>query len=120
MDIGVEGSHEIMNGEITGDEVRNVVNNAKLKKSFGIDYLPNEVFKNEPLLHRLFSFYFKYSIVPSLWQTTVSRPIPHSGMKDFCDPMNDYGIVLAVIESKLYTALLTNQLTKFREKMKTK
>ena len=34
-----EHSHEIMDGELTEDEVRKVVNKAKLRKSTKIDYL---------------------------------------------------------------------------------
>ena len=109
-------NEDIMNGDITLEEVRKAISKAKNRKSPGIDGLPNEVYKNEQslkLIHGLFSFCYRNSLVPSIWQKSVVKPIPKSDMADPRSPLCYRGISLASTLSKLYTGILNTRLTTF-------
>lgn len=61
-------SNIFLNSDITQEEVRTAIDQAKLKKAVGVEEIPNEVLKSPSLLNVLFclfKFCFKHSIVPS-------------------------------------------------------
>ncbi len=65
ININTEG----MNADIAHEEVRIELNHVKLCKSVGIDLLPNEVLRTDPVypfLSKHFNMCFKYGIVPSV------------------------------------------------------
>ena len=67
-----------INSIITTDEIRNLVRKTKNGKSCGIDCIPYEVLKNEPvikMLHSLFQFIFDTGIIPSIWRQAIICPI---------------------------------------------
>ena len=68
-----------LNEDITFQEVLYAVKKVKLKKSSGINNIPNEVLKQPSiitLMHILFNYCFKNSIVPSAWLKGIIVPVP--------------------------------------------
>ncbi|VDH95785.1 Hypothetical predicted protein [Mytilus galloprovincialis] len=59
-----------LNDDINIEETKSAMKRLKSGKSVGVDNLPNEILKNENLLHiltKLFNLCFTSGIVPSLW-----------------------------------------------------
>lgn len=71
--------NDILNSEITLDEVLKVLDKAKENKTVGIDDLPNEVLKNSNLCNALYCLCyicFHNGIIPSVWNRSIIKPIP--------------------------------------------
>ncbi len=108
--------NEILNKDITLQEVKEVINKAKCSKSPGIDNLPYEVYKNDSVtlvLTQLFQKCLERNRIPSIWSSAIIQPIPKSKDKDNRVPLNYRGISLLCCAAKLYSAVLSNRLTSF-------
>ena len=60
-----------INTNITIEEIRRLVYKTKNGKSCGIDSIPYEVLKYEPIvavIHSLFQLIFETGIIPSVWR----------------------------------------------------
>jgi hypothetical protein len=105
---------ELINDEISREEVEVLVKRAKRGKAVGVDNIPNEILKNElsiSLLHSLFTSCFESGLVPSLWNKVLIKPIPKGHAADRKNPKFYGGISLISCIGKLYSALLNQRLT---------
>ena len=88
---------DILNTDITYQEVENSVLRAKLRKASGFDGIPAEVLRFEScidLLYKIISHCFKNGEVPTEWTKGIINPIPKPDAKDARDPLNYRGISL--------------------------
>ena len=72
-------TNDMVNAEISYDEIEKLVNKAKNNKAVGIDEIPYEILKNHDVimaLLKLFQSYFKYGQIPSIWLKAIITPIP--------------------------------------------
>ena len=79
-----ENFNVYLNEDINFQEVLYAVKKVKLKKSSGIDNIPNKVLKQPSiitLMHIFFNYCFKNSIVPSAWLKGIIVPVPKGCMK---------------------------------------
>jgi hypothetical protein len=109
---------DVINDEITKSEIETVIKNAKNGKAYGIDKLPNEVFKNELsvlLIHKLLHLCFESGISPSSWGRTIIKPIPKGSTSDTRNPRLYRGISLISCLGKLYSSVLNQRLSVFLE-----
>ncbi len=77
--------NDLLNDDITLEEVEIVVNILKKNKACGFDCITNECLKNndvKTMLYNLFKLYFEYGKIPSLWLKPIIIPIPKSSNKD--------------------------------------
>jgi hypothetical protein len=109
-------SNHILNHNIQEGEVEKVIMKAKNGKSAGIDYLPNEVYKNENVIKvvtKLFQLCLDSGKIPSIWRKAIVAPIPKCDKNDPRIPMNYRGISLLCCSAKLYTRLLNSRIDNF-------
>lgn len=88
-----------LNHEITMEEVKRAIDNAKLKKASGIEGIPNEALKTLQLLEILFHLFktcFDHGIIPSTWHKTIIKPVPKPSRNDPRMPLNYRGISLLI------------------------
>ena len=107
-----------LNHAITISEVTQALRDAKLKKSVGIDNLPNEILKHDntiQLLHVFFSNIFESGITPSIWKMAIIKPIPKSAMTDPRLPLQYRGISLLSTMYKIFSSILNSRISKCAE-----
>ncbi len=78
-------SNPELNRPLSFDEIEKTVLRLKNKKASGIDCIPNEVLKKHDvmlLLYNLFTKYFEYCILPTIWLKSIISPVPKSSSKD--------------------------------------
>lgn len=110
--------NQLLNSDITLEEVSKAVECAKLRKASGIEGLSNEVLKTPKLLQFLTHFMqvcFKSSIVPSDWYKSLIKPIPKSAKNDPRVPLNYRGVSLLSTVSKLFSNILNCRLSQYLE-----
>ncbi len=110
--------NKILNKNFSIMEVKHMVLKAKNKKAVGLDKVPNEMFKNDPMISVLLEFFqacFDSSLIPDLWRQSLIFPIPKDPKKDKRIPLNYRGISLLSTISKLYTAILNKRILDFAE-----
>ncbi|XP_051813220.1 uncharacterized protein LOC110949666 isoform X1 [Acanthochromis polyacanthus] len=103
------GRNDLLNLDITVEEVQRTISSAKPNKAVGIEQLPNEALKAPSLvnvLHCLFQACFDHAVIPSVWYQSVIKPIPKSTKLDPREPLNYRGISLISTVYKLYSAIL--------------
>jgi hypothetical protein len=108
---------DILNENITEEEVRKCVETSKSGKSPGFDSVPIDVLKTGNVNHylwQLFSTCFENGIIPTQWNKIIIRPIPKKG-KNPKVPLNTRGINLIVAIAKLYTLVLNTRFKYFLE-----
>lgn len=74
-------TNDVLNCEITVEEVQTVIEKTKPYKAVGVDELSNEVLKCPKLLktlHCLFKYYFQSGFIPLVWYKSIIQPIPKS------------------------------------------
>lgn len=111
-------TNDMVNADISYDEIEKLVNKAKNNKSVGIDNIPYEVLKHHDVimvLFQLFQSYFKYGKIPSIWLKAIITPIPKSAMKDLYSPLQYRGISLLSNICKIYSGLLNSRITNYCE-----
>ncbi len=104
----------IINGEITEDEVSNAIKNLKNGKAAGIDDFVNEYFKySTPALIsiycKLFNVVFNTGVVPESWSNGIICPI-YKNKGDASDPDNYRAITLISCLGKLFTSIINSRL----------
>ncbi len=107
-----------LNRPISLDEVKKVVSKAKNGKAVGMDNIPNEILKCQPIigaLHALFQLCFDSGKVPTIWTKSIISPIPKNRTNDPRVPLNYRGISLLSCVYKLYSATLNTRLIKHLE-----
>ncbi len=115
-DVIHDNSEDNLNCDISFFEVRKSVLSAKMKKACGTDRLFAEVFKNDAvitILHALYNFCFKYSIIPDIWKDGIIAPIYKAG--DLYCSTNYRGITLQNVSCKIYSDILNRRLLRWME-----
>ena len=100
------------------NEVKKVIENAKLNKSIGIDNLPYEIFKNGKLtqvLAKLFNKVYDTCIIPTIWRLAIIKPLPKNSTMDPRLPLQYRGISLLSTLYKLYASVLNNRIVNVAE-----
>ncbi len=109
-------SNEVLNREISVNEVISAVQKLKVRKAIGIDLIPNEVIKCPEvavLFNKLFNVCLSSGLLPSVWQNAWIKPIPKGASKDPYVPLNYRGISLLSCVAKTYTGILNTRLSNF-------
>jgi len=120
MDMDMFEENAELNGDVSFDEMEQMISRLKAGKACGVDGIPNEVLKNRNVMIILMKFFnacFRHNVVPSIWAKAIINPIPKSSAKDPYVPINYRGISLLSCVSKLFTGILNNRLTKYYELM---
>ena len=117
--IDLNNENEILNSQITGQEILNCIKNLKNNKSFGNDVILNEYIKSTanqmlPIYINLFNLIFDTGILPDIWLEGIIRPI-YKRKGDVENPENYRPITILSCFSKLFTSVLNARLTKFVE-----
>ena len=103
-----------INDAITLEEVVYAISVAKLRKAVGIDNLPNEILKNEntyKLMHVLFSQIFESGVMPTIWKSSIIKPIPKSALLDSRLPLQYRGISLLSTVYKIFSSVLNRRIS---------
>ncbi len=106
------------NRPFTTAEVTKLVNKAKKRKVAGVDGLVYEVLKNTTAVQALlglFNYCLKNGIVPEMWRREIISPIPKGGSSDPRIPLSYRGISLLSVVGRLYTAGISNRLSRYLE-----
>jgi hypothetical protein len=96
--------NDVLNSQITEEEVQKAVMKTKSGKSCGIDELPYEVLKSNAvikILHKMFMFYFDTGITPSIWRKAIICPLLKDPSSDPLLPLNYRGISLLSAVTKI-------------------
>ena len=108
----------MLNCDITLEEVEKMTRKLKCKKACGFDLIPNEVLKKPEIhtvLSKLYNLFFKYGMVPSVWLKSIINPIPKSATKDPHVPLNYRGISLLSCVCKGYSSILNRRISNYCE-----
>ena len=114
----LNGDGDVLNRDISFEEVRRVVSNLKYKKAVGVDMIPNEILKDNCVilaLQCLFQKCFQFGHIPSIWLKAIVFPVPKSATKDPYIPLNYRGISLLSCISKVYSSVLNNRIMEYYE-----
>ena len=106
---------QILNKDISIEEVKDGVNGLKNGKAAGEDLILNEFLKNSKVaalsaLARLFNECLKFEVYP--WNTTLITPLHKKGCPH--EPDNYRAIAVGSNIGKLFSSLLLNRLLEFR------
>ena len=108
----------ILDADITVNEINTAINNANKGEASGIDEIHVEFLANENavrFLYKLFNVCFVNGIFPLMWKKGIICPVPKSNMPDGRDPKCYRGISLAVSSYKLYCSVLNSRLNDWAE-----
>ena len=113
-----EEQNEILNGQITKEEVLLAIRKIKNKKSAGPDGIIGELIKyagslTVNFLLRFFNALFDRGLYPEIWSESVIIPLYKKG--DVNNAENYRGISLCNVTSKLYSTVINNRLQKWVE-----
>ena len=111
--------NEILNGNISEDEIIHAVNEMKNGKAPGYDQIVNEYIKTTidiflPLYLKLFNKILDTGIIPEVWTLGIILPI-YKNKGDPLNPDSYRGITLVSCVGKIFTAILNTRLTKFAD-----
>ena len=110
--------NHVLNKNITMNEVEFVIDRLKNRKAPGIDKIPNEVLRANPVkqcLHKFFQYYFDTGLLPSCWSNAIIKPIPKSKSNDPRIPLNYRGINLLSCIYKCYSCVINRRLLEYLE-----
>ncbi len=110
--------NQVLNRNISADEINKVIDKLKSKKAPGLDNIPNEVLKSVAIrncLLKLFQYYFDTGLFPNCWNRAIIKPIPKSRSKDPRIPLNDRGINLLSSVYKAYGCIINKRIVSFLE-----
>ena len=115
VDIDLHDNNDILNSQITDQEIMNCIKNLKNNKAFGNDIILNEYIKTTanqllPIYTNLFNLIFETGIIPEIWLEGIIRPIYKGNAEN---PENYRPITILSCFSKLFTAVLNTRLTKY-------
>ncbi|VDI60035.1 Hypothetical predicted protein [Mytilus galloprovincialis] len=89
--------NNILNVNISRNEINSIVMQAKLRSASGYDEIPYDVLKFPvviEILHNLFQLIFDSSLIPSAWRKSIICPILKDPSSDARIPMNYRGVSL--------------------------
>ena len=117
VDIDLHDNNDILNSQITDQEIMNCIKNLKNNKAFGNDIILNEYIKTTanqllPIYTNLFNLIFETGIIPEIWLEGIIGPI-YKNKGNAENPENYRPITILSCFSKLFTAVLNTRLTKY-------
>ena len=109
---------ELLDSEITEDEVRKAIRSLKSGKAAGADQVINEFLKSTervilPFLVKLCNAIFNQGIFSEEWTKSIIVPLHKKGDSD--NPDNYRGLSLLSSLSKVFTSVLNARLTEWAE-----
>ena len=110
---------DILNRDITEEEITKAIKSLKRGKSPGIDLIENDHLKDSaqyllPLLSKYFNQILDSGILPECWLTGIIKPI-YKGKGDNADVNSYRPITLLSCFGKLFTSILNTRLKIFLE-----
>jgi hypothetical protein len=112
-----EITNEMLNLDISMEEVSWATGKTKLGKSSGYDNITNEILKSEHMtktLHTLYARCFNTGIAPEQWFKSIITPIYKQG-KEKNEPLSHRGISLMSTVAKVFDSILTNRVNHYLE-----
>ena len=111
-------NNDLLNVDITVEEVKKAVKSLKNNKACSIDCITNEMIKASctvllPLYVTIFNLVLKSGIYPNIWRENFIKPIFKGGNVN--DPSCYRGIAISSCLSKLFTGVLFNRLDFYLE-----
>ncbi|CAG2253657.1 unnamed protein product [Mytilus edulis] len=94
---------DMLDCEISVEEVFNVLKCSKNGKSPGYDEIPVELYKNQTMLNaltRVFNICFDSGKVPAMWSKGIITPIPKSSTSDPRDPLSYRGLMHSIVNGE--------------------
>ena len=115
----LDGHTEILNVEFTFEEIQASISKLKNNKTPGLDLLRNEFLKyaSDDLKHffcKFFNFILNSGVVPDMWCKGLIMPL-YKNKGDKKDPDNYRGITLLSCLGKLFTACISDRISKFMD-----
>ena len=109
-------NNELLNVDITAEDVQKAVKSLKLNKACSVDCITNEMIKASSgvILYMyvdIFNLVLKSGLYPSIWRENLIKPIFKGG--NAFDPSCYRGIAISSCLSKLFTRVLFNRLDKY-------
>ncbi|CAC5418534.1 unnamed protein product [Mytilus coruscus] len=108
---------EILNNDISYDDVKKAVYRAKLNEAGGLDQICAEFLRNTScvnILFKIIKYAFDNGVVPATWNNILINPILKPD-KDYRDPLGYRGIALMSIPCKIYADILNTRLSSWLE-----
>ncbi|VDI71128.1 Hypothetical predicted protein [Mytilus galloprovincialis] len=108
---------EILNNDISYDDVEKAVCRAKLHKAGGLDQICAEFLRNnscENILFKIIKYAFDNGDVPATWNNILINPILKPD-KDYRDPLGYRGIALMSMPCNIYADILNTRLSSWLE-----
>ncbi|XP_071123270.1 uncharacterized protein [Mytilus edulis] len=115
----IQGVNEVLNSEITTEEISKCIRDLKNGKASGDDLIINEFMKSTshifiPVYVKLFNMIFDSGILPDIW--LMGNIIPfYKNKGDQSDPQNYRPITILSCLGKLFTSVLNLRLSSFLE-----
>ena len=114
-----ENKENMLNCEISFDEIEKAMKNLKTNKSCGIDKILNEHIKYsyssmKHVYYKLFKLILDTGIFPKLWSSGIIHPI-YKNKGDPSIPSNYRTITLLNCLGKLFTSILNTRFNKYTE-----
>ena len=115
----IENGDEILNGEITEEEIICAIKDLKNGKAPGCDDVVNEYIKSTkdlfmPLYLKLFNLILDSGVIPEIWLSGIIVPI-YKNRGDPSNPDSYRGITLLSCVGKLFTSILNTRLSKYAD-----
>ena len=110
---------EVLNINFTLDEIKFIISKLKNNKTPGLDLLRNEFLKIAPndlveFICNFFNFILNSGLIPDVWCKGMIMPL-YKNKGDKKDPDNYRGITLLSCLGKLFTACISDRISKFMD-----
>ena len=108
---------EILDHEITREEVEFVLSKQNNNKAPGIDGIPIEYWKNFvpfiDIITEMFNMFFSSGSYPESWKSAIITPVPKKG--DLAEPSSYRGISILPSLSKVYAGVLNKRFIRWAD-----
>ncbi len=103
---------EILDANISADEIQNALKSLKAKKSPGLDGIPIDLFKTlqkelTPFLCTLFNYLLELRHFPDSWATAIISPVPKVPSPDTADQFRKISVLPAI--GKIFEFIINNR-----------
>ena len=114
-----EANTEVLNVDFTLEEIKFIISKLRNGKSPGLDFLRNEFLRIAPdelveFIRKFFNFILNSGLIPDVWCKGLIMPL-YKNKGDKCDPDNYRGITLLSCLGKLFTACISDRISKFMD-----
>ena len=118
-DLETNDQTEVLNVDFDLEEIKIIISKLKNGKSPGLDLLKNEFLRNLPdelnvFICNFFNFILNSGFIPDIWCEGLIMPL-YKNKGDIKDPDNYRGITLLSCLGKLFTACISDRISKFMD-----